>query len=72
MHVVSFVRWLIPTFRPASTNVAGKTILIFDACINTNPYIRAEGDLDYRLYILELAMELVNEKEGVSLSRGAS
>ncbi|RUS22212.1 pre-RNA processing PIH1/Nop17-domain-containing protein, partial [Endogone sp. FLAS-F59071] len=48
---------------------AEKTILIFDACINTNPYIRAEGDLDYRLYIFELAMELVNEKEGVSLSR---
>ncbi|RUS30309.1 pre-RNA processing PIH1/Nop17-domain-containing protein [Jimgerdemannia flammicorona] len=51
-------------------NRAGKPNLVFDACIHTNPYVRAERDLDYRLYVLELAMELVEEKEGVTLSRG--
>lgn len=43
--------------------------LIMDACINTQPYLRSERDLDFRLYILELSMEYVEERTGVKLSR---
>ena len=41
-----------------------------DACIHTQPYMRAECDLDFRLYIIELAIEFVEEMESVDLSRG--
>lgn len=51
-------------------DVAGKTYLITDACINTQPYVRAERDLDYRLYILELSIEWAEEKESIELDRG--
>lgn len=40
-----------------------------DACINTQPYLRSEKDLDFRLYILELSMEYVEEITSVNLSR---
>ncbi|KAI9270389.1 pre-RNA processing PIH1/Nop17-domain-containing protein [Phascolomyces articulosus] len=43
--------------------------LIMDACIHTQPYLRAERDLDFRLYIIELAIEFVEEMESVDLSR---
>lgn len=43
--------------------------IIMDACINTQPYLRSEKDLDFRLYILELSMEYVEEILGVGLSR---
>ncbi|KAI8990150.1 pre-RNA processing PIH1/Nop17-domain-containing protein [Pilobolus umbonatus] len=47
----------------------GKACLIMDACINTQPFLRSEKDLDYRLYILELAMEYVEQIVSVTLSR---
>jgi hypothetical protein len=40
-----------------------------DACINTQPYLRSEKDLDFRLYIIELSMEYVEDIASVSLSR---
>lgn len=43
--------------------------LIMDACVHTQAYLRCEKDLDYRLYILELAMEYVEEICSVNLSR---
>jgi hypothetical protein len=43
--------------------------MIFDACIHTQPFIRSEHDLDFRLYLLELAMEHIEEALCVSLSR---
>lgn len=46
-----------------------KDCLIMDACINTQPYLRSEKDLDFRLYILELSMEYVEEIVSVNLSR---
>ncbi|CAO3566521.1 unnamed protein product [Mortierella alpina] len=46
-----------------------KSYLVVDACIHTEPYKRAEGDFDYKLYIMELAMEWVEEKCRVELSR---
>jgi hypothetical protein len=48
---------------------ADKACIVIDACIHTKPYLRAERDLDYRLYILELAMELIEERDKVQLSR---
>jgi hypothetical protein len=40
-----------------------------DACVHTQPYLRSEKDLDFRLYLLELAMEYVEDIVSVSLSR---
>ncbi|KAI7878858.1 hypothetical protein K492DRAFT_238324 [Lichtheimia hyalospora FSU 10163] len=51
------------------TENAGKTALIFDACINTHPYMRSERHLEFRLYILELCIELIEERISVELSR---
>ncbi|ORY97937.1 pre-RNA processing PIH1/Nop17-domain-containing protein [Syncephalastrum racemosum] len=48
---------------------SGNTIMIADACINTQAYLRTERDLDYRLYIIELSIEWVEEKEDLELSR---
>lgn len=50
--------------------LAGKPALIFDACINTQPYMRSERHLEFRLYILELCIELIEERISVELSRG--
>ncbi|KAF9119028.1 hypothetical protein BGW39_000663 [Mortierella sp. 14UC] len=46
-----------------------KAYLVVDACIYTEPYKRTEKDFDYKLYIMELAMEWVEEKCRVELSR---
>jgi hypothetical protein len=48
---------------------AGNPSMVVDACIHTKPFVRAEGDLDYRLYIIELSIELIEEREKVELSR---
>ncbi|KAF9920108.1 hypothetical protein FBU30_010109 [Linnemannia zychae] len=50
-------------------DTAGKAYLVVDACIHTEPYQRAEKDFDYKLYTIELAMEWVEEKCRVELSR---
>lgn len=46
-----------------------KTALIFDACINTQPCMRSERHLEFRLYVLELCLELIEERISVELSR---
>ncbi|KAF9584316.1 hypothetical protein BGW38_006890 [Lunasporangiospora selenospora] len=46
-----------------------KGYLVVDACINSDPYKRAEKDFDFKLYIMELAMEWVEEKCRIKLSR---
>lgn len=40
-----------------------------DACVHTDAYKRTEKDFDYKLYIMELAMEWVEEKCQIELSR---
>ncbi|KAI7872765.1 hypothetical protein BDF14DRAFT_24437 [Spinellus fusiger] len=40
-----------------------------DACFHTRAFIRSETDLDYRLYLIELAFEYIEESENVVLSR---
>ena len=54
---------------PSPRFVVAKGYLVVDACIHTEPYRRAEKDFDYKLYIMELAMEWVEEKCRVELSR---
>lgn len=49
--------------------IVAKAYLVVDACIHTEPYKRSEKDFDYKLYIMELAMEWVEEKCRVELSR---
>ncbi|KAI8606375.1 pre-RNA processing PIH1/Nop17-domain-containing protein [Dissophora ornata] len=46
-----------------------KGYLVIDACIHTEPFKRTEKDMDYKLYIMELAMEWVEEKCRIELSR---
>ncbi|KAF9905992.1 hypothetical protein EC991_001151 [Linnemannia zychae] len=46
-----------------------KAYLVVDACIHTEPYKRSEKDFDYKLYIMELAIEWVEEKCRIELSR---
>ncbi|CAO3601358.1 unnamed protein product [Absidia cylindrospora] len=43
--------------------------VILDACIHTQPFIRSEHDLDFRLHVLELALEHTEDALGVNLSR---
>lgn len=44
--------------------------LVFDACINTTPFKQSENDDDFKLFIIELAVEWVEEKHKLKLSRG--
>ncbi|KAF9969877.1 hypothetical protein BGZ73_007572, partial [Actinomortierella ambigua] len=46
-----------------------RAFVVVDACIHTEPFRRAMSDLDYKLYIMELSMEWVEEKCHVDLSR---
>eukprot|EP00833_Pecoramyces_ruminatium_P009923 jgi/Orpsp1_1/1183955/evm.model.c7180000087376.1 len=48
---------------------SGKTCVVFDACINTNAIIKATKDYDYKLFLIELAIEWVEEKYKLELSR---
>ncbi|ORX91297.1 PIH1-domain-containing protein [Basidiobolus meristosporus CBS 931.73] len=47
----------------------GKSCLVFDACIHSEPYQRACQDFDFRLYVIELAIEWVEEKNQLTLRR---
>ncbi|KAG0210466.1 PIH1 domain-containing protein 1 [Mortierella sp. GBA30] len=50
-------------------NQVAKSYLVLDACVHSEAYKRTEKDFDYKLYIMELAMEWVEEKCCVELSR---
>lgn len=43
--------------------------LVYDACINSNPFNDGLKDADFQLFLIELAVEWVEEKEGLKLSR---
>jgi len=51
---------------------AGKTCIVFDACVNTNTIVKATKDYDYKLFLIELAIEWVEEKYKLELSRELS
>ncbi|KAI8818247.1 pre-RNA processing PIH1/Nop17-domain-containing protein [Fimicolochytrium jonesii] len=48
---------------------SGKTCLVFDACVNTDPLDKAAEDGDFKLFLIELALEWVEEKYKLQLSR---
>ncbi|KAL7747211.1 hypothetical protein RI367_007422 [Sorochytrium milnesiophthora] len=47
----------------------GRPCVVFDACINSDVLHKAEKDTDFKLFIIELAVEWVEEKHKMSLSR---
>lgn len=48
---------------------SGKTCIVFDACVNTDPIIKSNNDFDYKLFLIELSIEWVEEKYKLELSR---
>ncbi|KAG0038487.1 PIH1 domain-containing protein 1 [Podila clonocystis] len=50
-------------------DTGARSYLVVDACVHTDAYKRTEKDFDYKLYIMELAMEWVEEKCQIELSR---
>ncbi|KAG0341307.1 PIH1 domain-containing protein 1 [Podila horticola] len=50
-------------------DTGARSYLVVDACVHTDAYKRTEKDFDYKLYIMELAMEWVEEKCHIELSR---
>jgi hypothetical protein len=55
--------------RPIDDDNKSNKGVIMDACIHTQPFIRSEHDLDFRLHVLELAMEHTEDALSVHLSR---
>jgi len=47
----------------------GKPCLVFDTCIHSDPYYKTMENGDFKLFIIELAMEWVEEKNKMALSR---
>ncbi|KAG0346218.1 PIH1 domain-containing protein 1 [Podila humilis] len=50
-------------------DATSRSYLVIDACVHTDAYKRTEKDFDYKLYIMELAMEWAEEKCRLDLSR---
>ncbi|KAJ3050785.1 PIH1 domain-containing protein 1 [Rhizophlyctis rosea] len=48
---------------------AGKICLTFDACINSTPLRQSHTDEDFKMFLIELAVEWIEEKCKVFLSR---
>ena len=42
---------------------------VCDAIVHPQPYKRTEDDYDFKLYISELAVEMIEEQFGLELSR---
>ncbi|KAK9765996.1 hypothetical protein K7432_005254 [Basidiobolus ranarum] len=55
--------------EPRTDTNDGKACLVFDACIHSEPFQRSCQDFDFRLYIIELAIEWVEEKNKLELRR---
>ncbi|KAI9140975.1 pre-RNA processing PIH1/Nop17-domain-containing protein [Paraphysoderma sedebokerense] len=47
----------------------GRPCVVFSACINSDPFFKSENDFDFKLFIIELAMELIEERFKMELSR---
>ncbi|KAI8815049.1 pre-RNA processing PIH1/Nop17-domain-containing protein [Cladochytrium replicatum] len=47
----------------------GRKCVVFDACINNAPLEKSRDDFDFQLFLIELALEWVEEKHGMELSR---
>ncbi|KAI9203803.1 pre-RNA processing PIH1/Nop17-domain-containing protein [Polychytrium aggregatum] len=53
----------------AEKDKSGRACLVFDACINTQPFLKCMADEDFKLFLVELSMEWVEEKHRLDLSR---
>ncbi|KAG8858960.1 hypothetical protein FRB96_004780 [Tulasnella sp. 330] len=63
-----FVPVIVSDGRPV-TDKAGKPSLVFDCVFNAGLKGRATKDTDYRTFLIELALERVEDKSGLTLSR---
>ncbi|KAJ1501246.1 PIH1 domain-containing protein 1 [Coelomomyces lativittatus] len=50
----------------------GRPCIVFDACVHSDVLTKTGKDPDFKLFILELAMEWIEEKHSMSLSRDFS
>ncbi|KAJ3299652.1 PIH1 domain-containing protein 1 [Borealophlyctis nickersoniae] len=48
---------------------AGKACIVFDACINTDPLRKSSDDEDFKIFLIELALQWIEEKYKLELSR---
>ncbi|KAI8904634.1 PIH1 family [Powellomyces hirtus] len=48
---------------------SGKMCLVFDACVHTDPLNKSLVDFDFKLFLIELSLEWVEEKYKLELSR---
>ncbi|KAJ3170169.1 PIH1 domain-containing protein 1 [Geranomyces variabilis] len=53
----------------ADRDKSGKTCLVFDACVHTGPLEKAMADFDFKLFLIILSLEWVEEKHKLKLSR---
>ncbi|KAJ3147116.1 PIH1 domain-containing protein 1 [Geranomyces michiganensis] len=56
----------------ADRDKSGKMCLVFDACVHTGPLEKAMADFDYKLFLIILSLEWVEEKHKLKLSRDFS
>lgn len=49
---------------------SGNACIVFDACCHTSVLEKCVNDIDYKMFIIELAIEWVENKHQVKLSRG--
>ncbi|KAG8908219.1 hypothetical protein FRB99_008284 [Tulasnella sp. 403] len=68
---VYFVPVVVSDGRPV-TDKAGKASLVFDCVFNNGLRSRSSKDVDFRTFLTEIALERVEDKSGLTLSREIS
>ncbi|KAJ1981721.1 hypothetical protein H4R35_000614 [Dimargaris xerosporica] len=70
LHADPSTVYQVPVFLspPDETSINAKDV-IFDAVVHPIPLARAMGDFDFRLYLIELCLEWVEERSQMQLSR---
>ncbi|KAI8910967.1 pre-RNA processing PIH1/Nop17-domain-containing protein [Gorgonomyces haynaldii] len=51
---------------------SGSVCVVFDACINSRPFQESTADDDFKLFVVELALQWVEQKHDLKLSRQIS
>jgi hypothetical protein len=52
--------------------VANRACLVLDACVHTDVLTKGEAHWEFKLFLIELAIEWVEQKHQLLLSRGTS
>ena len=57
--------------RPRTdSDKSGSSCIVFDACIHEDPMEKSIEDVDFKYFLITLALEWVEAKHNLSLSRG--